>query len=170
MIVQGRITVNDRVVKRMPVMVDPDVDKIVVDGEAVKLKNPKLARRVYILMNKPKGVYCTNVAQGVQKRAIDLLPPDFPFRVLSCPPGWMRNRAGLLLLTNDGELTNQLTHPRYGIAKTYLAEVEGYIHEDEIDRLNKGIWTADKPGHAFARCSRPGEDHEPRAGMPAPWR
>jgi len=149
MILQGRITVNDRVARRMPVMVDPEVDKIEVDGEPVKLKNPKVARRVYILMNKPKGVYCTNVAQGVQKRAIDLLPPDFPFRVYPVARLDAESR-GLLLLTNDGELTNQLTHPRYGIAKTYLAEVDGYMEQEDIDKLNKGIWLADKAGHGSA--------------------
>ena len=82
-------------------------------------------------MNKPKGVYCTNVSQGVQKRAIDLLPEDFPYRVY--PVGRLDAESrGLLLLTNDGELTNQLTHPRYGIAKTYVAEVEGYVQQEEI--------------------------------------
>ncbi len=148
MILQGRITVNDRVANRLPVMVDPAVDKIVVDGQPVKLRDTKLARRVYILMNKPKGVFCTNVAQGVQKRAIDLLPDGFPFRVY--PVGRLDAESrGLLLLTNDGDLTNQLTHPRYGIAKTYIAEVEGYIQQEAVDRLNKGIWLADKEGRGF---------------------
>src|SRR5690242_14885713 len=97
MILQGRISVNGRVAKRLPVMVDPEVDQIAVDGEAVKLKSPKVAKRVYILMNKPKGVYCTNVAQGVQKRAIDLLPEDFPYRVY--PVGRLDAESrGLLLL------------------------------------------------------------------------
>lgn len=148
MILQGRISVNGKVAKRLPVMVDPAVDKIEVDGDLVKLKSPQVAKRVYILMNKPKGVYCTNVSQGVQKRAIDLLPEDFPYRVY--PVGRLDAESrGLLLLTNDGDLTNQLTHPRYGIAKTYIAEVDGYIQQEDIDRLNKGIWLADKEGHGF---------------------
>ena len=148
MVLQGRIAVNGRLVRRLPVIVDPDSDEIRVDGETVKLRSPKLTRRVYILMNKPGGVYCTNVAQGVQKRAIDLLPSDFPFRVY--PVGRLDAEShGLLLLTNDGDLTNQLTHPRYGIAKTYIAEVDGYMKQEDIDRLNKGIWLADRKGHGF---------------------
>jgi 23S rRNA pseudouridine2605 synthase len=57
---------------------------------------------------------------------------------------------GLLLLTNDGELTNQLTHPRFGVAKTYRAVVDGYVDPASIQRLEKGIWLADtRSGHGF---------------------
>src|SRR6476620_8482437 len=72
------------------------------------------------MMNKPPGVYSTNDTQSEQTRAIDLLPPEFAHRVY--PVGRLDAESrGLLLLTNDGELTNQLTHPRYGVAKTYKA-------------------------------------------------
>jgi 23S rRNA pseudouridine2605 synthase len=97
-----------------------------------------------VLLHKPRGVYATNVAQGVQKRAIDLLPKDFP-RVY--PVGRLdADSKGLLLLTNDGELTNQLTHPRYGIAKTFRATVEGSIAPGAIEDLERGVWLADKEG------------------------
>jgi len=93
-------------------------------------------------MNKPKGVYSTNVAQGVQTRAIDLLPENFKIRVY--PVGRLDAESkGLLLLTNDGELTNQLTHPRYGIARTYRAMVDGYVNNDVVQQAEKGIWLAD---------------------------
>src|SRR4051812_36027545 len=78
MITQGRITVNGRVVYTLPVLIDPERDKVKVDDEPVRLKSKDSEQRVYVLMNKPKGVYSTNVAQGEQTRAIDLLPPDFP--------------------------------------------------------------------------------------------
>jgi len=92
-------------------------------------------------MHKPKGVYSTNVAQGEQTRAIDLLPPNFP-RVY--PVGRLDAESkGLLLLTNDGELTNQLTHPRFGVAKTYRAVVDGYVHGDTLEELKRGVWLAD---------------------------
>ena len=81
-----------------------------VDDEPLKLASRKLSQRLYILMNKPKGVFSTNVAQGEQTRAIDLLPSDLPGRVY--PVGQLDAEAkGVLLLTNDGELTNKLTHP-----------------------------------------------------------
>jgi len=118
------------------VLIDPERDRVSVDGEAVRLGRPGgkaggagegagggAGQRMYLLMNKPGGVYSTNVAQGEQVRAIDLLPPDLPGRVY--PVGRLdADSRGLLLLTNDGDLTHRLTHPRYGVAKTYRAVVE----------------------------------------------
>jgi 23S rRNA pseudouridine2605 synthase len=100
-------------------------------------------------MNKPKGVYSTNVAQGEQTRAIDLLPPDFAHRVY--PVGRLDAESrGLLLLTNDGELTNQLTHPRYGVPKTYKATVDGFVTPRVVQELSQGVWLADpKSGQGF---------------------
>lgn len=142
MIGQGRIAVNGKVVYALPVLIDPARDKVTVDDEPVVLRGREVERRVYVLMNKPKGVYTTNVAQGEQKRAIDLLPPDFP-RVF--PVGRLDAESrGLLLLTNDGELTNRLTHPRYGVAKTYRAVVDGYVNEEVLKELTGGVWLADK--------------------------
>src|SRR5262245_17175726 len=78
MIGQGRIAVNGKVVYALPVMVDAQHDRVSVDDQIVRLRDRESAPHVYILMNKPKGVYSTNVSQGEQTRAIDLLPPDFP--------------------------------------------------------------------------------------------
>ena len=141
MIGQGRIAVNGKVAYALPVLIDPTRDKVTVDDEKIDLKEKRDERRVYVLMNKPKGVYTTNVAQGEQMRAIDLLPPDFP-RVY--PVGRLDSESrGLLLLTNDGELTNRLTHPRFGVAKTYRAVVDGYVNEPVLHELKNGIWLAD---------------------------
>ena len=110
MIRQGRIAVNGTVRIELPVLIDPSRDKITVDDEAVRVapegREASAGPRLYILLNKPKGVYSTNVAQGVQTRAIDLLPPNLPGRVY--PVGRLDAESkGLLLLTNDGELTHQ---------------------------------------------------------------
>src|SRR5438128_9812312 len=138
MIGQGRISVNGKTVYALPVLIDPLRDKVTVDDEKIDLKEKRDERRVYVLMNKPKGVYTTNVAQGEQTRAIDLLPSDFP-RVY--PVGRLDAESkGLLLLTNDGDLTNKLTHPRFGVAKTYRATVDGYVLPQVIQNLEKGIW------------------------------
>ena len=149
MIQQGRVAVNGCVMTELPILIDPAKDKVTVDDEPVKLKGKEAERRIYLLMNKPRGVYSTNVAQGEQTRAIDLLPPDFRQRVY--PVGRLDAESrGLLLLTNDGELTNQLTHPRYGVAKTYKATVDGFIPPRVIEELSAGVWLADpKSGKGF---------------------
>lgn len=142
MVRQGRVTVNDKVLTDLPILIDPKVDRITVDGEPLKIRDSSDRSRVYILMHKPKGIYSTNVAQGEQVRAIDLLPPEFQQRVY--PVGRLDAESkGLLLLTNDGELTNRLTHPRFGVPKTYRASVDGWIGPKEIEALQKGVWLAD---------------------------
>jgi 23S rRNA pseudouridine2605 synthase len=154
MVRQGRISVNGQIVIQLPVLIDPHKDRVEVDGEEVKLTAPKATRRIYLLMNKPKGVYSTNVAQGEQTRAIDLLPPDLAARLY--PVGRLDAQAkGILLLTNDGDLTNHLTHPRFGIPKTYRAVVDGNVPPEKLRELEQGVWLSDdKTGKGFktGRC------------------
>jgi 23S rRNA pseudouridine2605 synthase len=148
MVLDGRIAVNGSTVRELPILIDPDTDHVEVDGERVRLRDRVAGRRHYIILNKPKGVYSTNVAQGEQTRAIDLLGGRFPARVY--PVGQLDADAkGLLLLTNDGDLTNRLTHPRYGVAKTYRATVDGLVDPKELEQLEKGIWLADREGKGF---------------------
>lgn len=148
MVLQGRISVNGRIVHKLPVMVDPQTDQVEVDGERVRLRDRVAGKRFYVVLNKPKGVYSTNVAQGEQTRAVDLLGNMFPARLY--PVGQLDAQAkGLLLLTNDGDLTNRLTHPRYGIPKTYRAVVDGAIDPAEVERLENGIWMGDREGKGF---------------------
>lgn len=148
MVRQGRVAVNGSIVTDLPILVDPQQDEVAIDGEAVRLGGRKSAQRVYLLMNKPRGVYSTNVAQGAQTRAIDLLPRDFAARVY--PVGRLdADSKGLLLLTNDGELTNRLTHPRYGVPKTYRAVVDGFVTPRDVQELEKGVWLADPQGQGF---------------------
>ena len=155
MVRDGRVSVNGKVQRTLPILIDPAKDAVVVDDEPVKLKVTKggkataaVADRVYVLMNKPRGVYSTNVAQGAQVRAIDLLPPNLRARVY--PVGRLDAESrGLLLLTNDGELTNELTHPRYGVSKTYRATVDGQVDAAALEELQGGIWLADEQGRGF---------------------
>ena len=93
MIRQGRIAVNGQIVIELPVLIDPAKDRVNVDDQPVKLGSGRPVQRMYLLMNKPKGVYTTNVAQGVQTRAIDLLPPDLGRGSIRWG-GWIRNRRG----------------------------------------------------------------------------
>jgi len=143
MIRQGRVAVNGKVRTGLPILIEPGVDRVSVDDEPIRLGTPKVEKRFYFIMNKPKGVYSTNVAQGEQTRAIDLLPPGVPARVY--PVGRLDAESkGLLLLTNDGELTNQLTHPRYGVVKTYTAVVDGFVTPETIARMREGVWLVDR--------------------------
>lgn len=138
MVLDGRVVVNGKTVWKLPVLIDPSEDRIEVDATPVKLKTSAIQKRYYFLMNKPKGVYCTNVAQGAQKRAIDLLPPDLGARLY--PVGQMdADSKGLLILTNDGELTNRLTHPRYGVPKTYRVAVDGKIELEELEFIKRKV-------------------------------
>ena len=138
MIRDGRIAVNGKVTTSLPILVDPDKDKVAIDGEGVRIKGHDVSKKYYVLMYKPKGVYSTNVSQGAQTRAIDLLPEDFPARVY--PVGQLDAEAkGLLLLTNDGPLSHRLAHPRYGVEKVYEAEVEGDPDEETLARLSEGV-------------------------------
>lgn len=150
MVLDGRISVNGKIVQTLPVLVDVEKDKIAVDLEPVKFarvaKGAKERRpggdptRLYFLLYKPAGVYSTNVAQGTQLRAIDLLPEEFG-RLY--PVGRLdASSKGILLMTNDGELTNLLTHPRYGVAKTYRATIDGEISAADTQELEKGVWLA----------------------------
>jgi 23S rRNA pseudouridine2605 synthase len=142
MVQQGRVTVNGKTLTELPILIDPARDRVTVDEEPVRFDRRETGARVYVMMYKPKGVHTTNVAQGEQARAIDLLPPNFPHRVF--PVGRLDSESkGLLLLTNDGELTNQLTHPRYGVAKTYRAVVDGFVRPEALEQLQKGVWLAD---------------------------
>jgi 23S rRNA pseudouridine2605 synthase len=142
LVLEGRVAVNGRTVTELPVLIDPEKDKVQVDGENIRLAQRRGARRVYLVLNKPKGVYSTNVAQGVQVRAVDLLPPGLPERVY--PVGRLDAQSkGLLLLTNDGELTHRLTHPKFGVPRTYRAVVDGEVRPAVISQLEKGVWLAD---------------------------
>ena len=156
MIRQGRVAVNGKVRTELPILIDPGRDKVTVDDEPVRLAaegRDAAGPRLYFLLNKPKGVYSTNVAQGAQTRAIDLLPPDLPGRVY--PVGRLDAESkGLLLLTNDGDLTNQLTHPRFGVAKTYRAVVDGYVDPAAVQGLERGIWLADRNTGAGFKTGR----------------
>ena len=152
MVRQGRINVNGKTVWDLPILIDPHSDKIQVDGQPIRLKAPATQRRHYFILNKPRGVYSTNVAQGAQVRAIDLLPRNFRARLY--PVGRLDAEAkGLLLLTNDGDLTNRLTHPKFGVPKTYRAVVDGSIEPPMLPRLEKEIGLSDKDARGQIRIT-----------------
>ena len=113
-----------------------------VDGHPVGLERP-----VYWLVNKPRGVVCTNHDPAGRTRAIDLVP-HVEQRVYTV--GRLDEMSeGLLLLTNDGDLAFQLMHPRFGVEKTYLVQVQGQPSKGDLEQLLEGVWLSD--GHVHAR-------------------
>jgi len=135
-ITEGRVRVNGHVALVLGRVIDPEADEVQVDGKP--LAPP---RHVYYLLNKPKHVVCTNSDPAGRRRAVDLLA-DVPVRVY--PVGRLdADSTGLLLLTNDGELANRLTHPRYGVPKTYLVEVDGRLSNEDVQRMVAGVWLSE---------------------------
>ncbi len=152
LVLQGRVEVNGQVVRSLPVLVDPAEDDLRVDGERVRTGAKRVGGRsepkhVYIILNKPAGVVCSNASQESagrpQRRAIDLLPPDFQRRVY--PVGRLdQHSRGLLLLTDDGELTHKLTHPKFGVPKTYRVVCDGEPSPEVLERLRSGVFLVDR--------------------------
>jgi len=127
---EGRISVNGRTRTKLPVLVHGGVDEIRLDGMVVDTRSPD---KVYYLLNKPAGVVCTRQDPAGRRRAIDLIG-DAPSGV-HCVGRLDMDSTGLIVLTNDGELTQRLTHPRHGIPKTYVVEISGRLDEKQMATL-----------------------------------
>lgn len=141
MILEGEVLVNNEVADTLPVFVDPRHDKVVVRGALVRVQPLE-----YFIVHKPKGVVCTNSDPSGRTRAVDLLPP-LPQRLFSV--GRLdEESSGLLLMTNDGELTERITHPRFGIPKVYRAEVRGRTPSDLPEQMRRGVYLAEGKARA----------------------
>ncbi|WP_406676226.1 pseudouridine synthase [Moorella sp. ACPs] len=133
MIRAGRVKVNGKIVTAMGVHIVPGQDEVTVDGRPVTGPEEK----VYVLLYKPPG-YVTTVSDPQGRPKVVDLVKDIPARLY--PVGRLDYATeGLLLLTNDGELTLRLTHPRYRIPKTYLALVKGVPDAKTMTRLRRGV-------------------------------
>ncbi len=135
MIEAGEVTINGHLMTKLPVLVDPAHDHIVVNGRRIKPPDPY----VYIMLFKPRGVVCTNDDPEGRTRAIDLI--KHPSHARLYPVGRLdQDSSGLLLLTNDGELANRLTHPRYSVHKVYEVTIAGALDEKGLKRLQRGLF------------------------------
>ena len=139
MVDQGRISVNGRTVTVQGMRVDPERDKIAVDGVRIELRDD----RVTYALNKPAGV--------ITAMSDDRNRPTIGDMVGDLAPGLVhvgrldQDTEGLLLVTNDGELAHRLAHPSYEVRKTYLAQVSGSIPRDLARRLRAGVELEDGP-------------------------
>ncbi|MGH7787839.1 MAG: pseudouridine synthase, partial [Candidatus Binatia bacterium] len=129
----GRVSLNGKVVTELGTRAHPGRDKIAIDGKPLRAAAPP----IYLLLNKPVGVMTTlddpegrqtvaNLLHGVRQRVFPVGRLDY-------------HSAGLLVLTNDGDLALRLTHPRYGIKKTYQAKVKGHADAGALDALRHGV-------------------------------
>jgi len=139
LILAGRVTVNGVPVTELGARIEPSVDELAVDGVVVQLD----ATKRYIMLNKPTGVVSTMSDENGRP---DLRQFTERFEERLYNVGRLdAETSGLLLLTNDGELANVLAHPRYGVEKTYIAQVEGTVTPATLQRLKTGIELDDGP-------------------------
>jgi pseudouridine synthase len=133
----GRVAVNGSIVTEMGVKVDPNKDEILVEGAPLQAKEP----RRYLLLHKPAGYLSVMEDARARKDLDDLVASEerlYPVGRLDLAS------EGLVLLTNDGDLANRLTHPRYEHPKTYLALVRGDVPERDLWKLRRGIHIEDE--------------------------
>lgn len=136
-ILQGRVTVNRKVVTELGTKVDPERDEIRVDGQRIETKS----RYLYVMLNKPRGVLSVMEDERGRSALGELV--SAPTRLY--PVGRLdATSEGLILLTNDGELANLLTHPRYMHDKEYIALVNGHPTEKTLEAWQRGVLIDDK--------------------------
>jgi len=131
-ILQGRISINGKTVKELSYKVDPDNDEVKFDGEKI---SPK--RNLYFLLNKPKGTITSTNDEKGRKTVIDLIKTNekiFPVGRLDY------NTTGVLLLTNDGNFSNLMTHPKNLVPRKYEAILDRELEELDVRKLLKGVF------------------------------
>ncbi|MCL1975135.1 MAG: rRNA pseudouridine synthase [Firmicutes bacterium] len=139
LISSGHVAVNGVIISELGFKADATVDSIIIDGQPL----PKLPDLRYMLLHKPIGYLCSVKDEHGKKSVLSLLP-KMPERLY--PVGRLDyNSSGLLLLTNDGALTNILLHPSYKAPKTYRADVSGPVSVADVDKLRNGVLLEDGP-------------------------
>lgn len=136
LILEGHVQVNGKTVTELPVFVDPDVDDIRVDGR--RLSKPE--RLMYLMLNKPEQTLTSAADEpGLDRRTVlDLVQHPAASRLF--PVGRLDfDTTGLVILTNDGELTHRLTHPRFRVIKTYHALVRGSVSEEHLEAIQRRL-------------------------------
>jgi len=132
-ILAGRVAVNGETVAELGARVDPVHDKVAVDGKPVRTK-----RKLYVALNKPPGLVCSRKDEFDRATIYGLLPKEWGH--LHSVGRLDYQSEGLIFLTNDGEFSLHLTHPRYGVRKKYIATVEGRVTPEMLGRFTSGVW------------------------------
>jgi len=138
LILQGRVSVNNQLIIDLSFKVNPDKDEVQIDGERVRVK-----KNIYILLNKPKAVVSTTSDEKNRKTVIDLINT----REKIYPVGRLDyNTTGVLLLTNDGDFSNLLTHPKNKVPKIYEVKLDRPLEDEDRKKLLAGIYIDRKRG------------------------
>jgi len=132
LIVEGRVSVNGRVVEQLGTQVNPGSDRVILDGQEVRSR-----RKVYVALHKPRGFICTRRDPEDRRTIGELLPIEWGN--LYSVGRLDRDSEGLIFLTNDGEFCLKLTHPRYGVRKRYRVTVEGRVEGMVLRKLLAGV-------------------------------
>lgn len=131
-ILDGKVKVNGKIVTTLGTKINPETDKVEFNGKEVK----KIEKKVYVLLNKPIGYVTTAKDQFDRPTVLDLV--KIKEKVL--PVGRLdMYTSGALLLTNDGEFINRVTHPKNEIKKTYTVTVKGIVNQEDVKRLEEGV-------------------------------
>lgn len=153
MIEDGLVRVNGKVVRELPVLVDPEQDLIEVEGEPLPIGGEAGGRRVYVMLYKPRHTVTTLSDPAGRRTVAEIV--RHPSGIRLYPVGRLDyDTMGLLLMTNDGELANRLTHPRYGVHKRYRAVVKGALTEEQVEKLEQGVFLAERRHGRSAGASR----------------
>ena len=132
LIAQGRVAVNGEIVNEQGHSITPDACTVTVDGNLIQQQ-----QKVYLCLNKPRDVICTSSDTHGRRTFLDLLP-ELPERVYTV--GRLdRDSEGLLIVTNDGDMAAQLTHPRYHVSKTYHVWLDKPIDSGQMKKLLSGV-------------------------------
>jgi 23S rRNA pseudouridine2605 synthase len=152
MIAAGRVKVNGRVVTSLPCFVDPANDVVQLDDESLDLRGVQTSAagpaaggkprsHVYLLVNKPRGVITTTHDPQGRRNVLDLVPLALRRTERLFPVGRLDgDSTGLLLITNDGDLAYQLTHPKFGVTKEYRVLCAGLASDEQLRRLRSGMY------------------------------
>lgn len=147
---EGRVTVNGKTVVQLAFVIDLDNDIVAVDGEKIKTR-----KKVYFLLNKPKGVITTTSDEKNRRTVVDLINT----REKIFPVGRLDyDTTGVLILTNDGEFSNFLTHPKNNIPREYVASLDKFLEEEDRKKLLTGIFM-DGRKSKFTKLTFPKKNH-----------
>lgn len=143
---EGKVRVNGQDVWDLPAWVVPSEDKVEVSGETLAQPDrpgKRTERLIYVMLYKPRYTVSTTADPDGRRTVLELV--QHPSGVRLYPVGRLDyDTTGLVLMTNDGELANGLTHPRYGVHKTYRAIVKGLVEDDELRSLEEGVYLAER--------------------------